>query len=217
MYRFVYRKIKQRLVALFKFPSYLFIFDIMHCQLLFRYGCTLYTWLGLTILVSALVTSSSLPTHEALTQPSRREPIDAFHSLLLLNWKPARSIPSNNYYAAIISAQAENFAAYRASGTPFVQDKYLHFNDYGVEISFDKINLDRELTFVLIGDTLKVLANFMLRMKICDVEFTISRTSRSYWNSFCPLDHCVTLRSRIMHCIQCFPKNGCTDCGLPFR
>ena len=154
----------------------------MRCQLLFRYGCTLYIWLGITILFSALGTCSSLPTHEPLTQPSRSEPIDATHSLRLLNWKPPRSIPSNNYYAAIISAQAKNFASYRASGTPFIQDTYLHFNDYGVEISFDINNPGMELTFMLVSDTLKVLANFMLKMKICDVEFSISRTCRSSWS-----------------------------------
>ena len=151
----------------------------MQCQLLFQFIWTWHIWLSATIRVSALTRPSALPTHKSLTKPSHTEPIDAFHSLLLLNWKPARSVPSNNYYAAIISAQAANFAAYRTSANPFVQDKYLNFNYYGVEISFDNNTPGRDLTFVLIGDTLKVLANFMLKMKICDVEFSISRTSRS--------------------------------------
>ena len=148
----------------------------MHCQLAFQYVFTLYIWFSATIRVSALTRPSALPTHGALTQPSHTERIDAAHSLLLLNWKPARSVPSNNYYAAIVSAQAENFASYRASANPFVQDTFVKFNDYGVEISFDNNPPGRGLSFVLITDTLKVLANFMLKMKICDVEFSISRT-----------------------------------------
>ena len=152
----------------------------MHCQLLFQYVSTLYIWFSVPVRVAALSRSSTLPPREALTKPSHTERIDADHSLFLLNWKPAGSIPSNNYYAAIISAQAQNFASYRASANPFVQDTYLNFNDYGVEISFDNNMPGTELTFVLVGDTLKVLANFMLKMKICDVEFSISRTSKSF-------------------------------------
>ena len=65
--------------------------------------------------------------------------------------------------------------------TPKSSAAYLEFNYYGVEISFDNAPPKTDLTYALLGDTLRVLASFMLKMKICEVQFTISRNEDPSW------------------------------------
>lgn len=110
----------------------------------------------------------------ALATQSHTEPIDSTHSLLLLDWKPATRIPSNNYYAAIVAAQTAIFADFRTSSTPFIADKFTEYKQYGVEISFDNDPRSYQLTYGLIADALGVLASFMLRRRVCEVTWAIS-------------------------------------------
>ncbi|KAL8794693.1 MAG: hypothetical protein Q9195_002768 [Heterodermia aff. obscurata] len=128
-----------------------------------------------TLHVAAAATTFPATIARNISKPSRTEPIDGRHSLLLLDWKPATRLPSNNYYAAIVSAQSAIFAAFRTSPSPFIEARYTEFRHYGVEISFDNLASSMELTYALVGDALAVLARFMLKMKICEVTWAILR------------------------------------------
>ena len=133
--------------------------------------------LSLATLQVAAAAATFLTTMSSnISKPSHTEPIDETYSLLLLDWKPSTRLPSNNYYAAIVSAQSAIFTAFRTRPSPFIEERYTEFRYYGVEISFDTAVSRMELTYALVGDALAVLAMFMLKMKICEVAWVVRRT-----------------------------------------
>ena len=142
----------------------------------FRCLCILFVFSLATLQVAAAAgTTLHTTTSRNISKPSHTEPIDGTYSLFLLDWKPPTRLPSNNYYAAIVSAQSAIFAAFRTSPSPFIEERYTEFRHYGVEISFDNLISRMELTYALVGDALAVLAMFMLKMKICEVTWAILR------------------------------------------
>ncbi|CAF9924261.1 MAG: hypothetical protein HETSPECPRED_005546 [Heterodermia speciosa] len=163
-------------VAILKSPTPPIHSEIMRALDRFRYlGILLASSLA-TLHIAVADTTFPSTTPRNTSKPSRTEPIDGTYSLLLLDWKPPSRLPSNNYYAAIVSAQSAIFAAFRTSPSPFIEERYTEFRHYGVEISFDNLLVPRmELTYALVGDALAVLAKFMLKMKICEVTWAILR------------------------------------------
>ena len=142
-----------------------------------RFGCLciLFASSLATLYVAAAATTFPATVSKTISKTSHTETIDGTYSLLLLDWKPPSRLPSNNYYAAIVSAQSAIFAAFRTSPSPFIEARYTEFRHYGVEISFDNLLSRMELTYALVGDALAVLARFMLKMKICEVTWAILR------------------------------------------
>ena len=161
--------------AVLRFPTTPIHIETMRALDRFRCVCIMFVSSLATLQVAAAATTFPTTISRNISKPSHTESIDGRYSLFLLDWKPPTRLPSNNYYAAIVSAQTAIFAAFRTSPSPFIEERYTEFRHYGVEISFDNLVPRMELTYALVGDALAVLAMFMLKMKICEVTWAILR------------------------------------------